>query len=184
MCVGVTLWFGWGGVVSGCGLKHYNPWNNSKNKSQAPEDRCWALNNEIIKQGTSSCSLFILPWDTSILQTANWHNIRFDFFSSKRTAKIKIRGPRCPEACRNLRFPDYVTMAQNGGKVVSLTHRPFYPQEIRLVHFSITGWVVPRAIVRSERLCQWKIPMTPSGIEPATFRFVAQRLNHCATAVP
>ena len=26
--------------------------------------------------------------------------------------------------------------------------------------------------------------MTASGIEPATFRFVAQHLNHCATAVP
>jgi len=26
--------------------------------------------------------------------------------------------------------------------------------------------------------------MTPSGIEPATFRFVAQHLKHCATAVP
>jgi len=26
--------------------------------------------------------------------------------------------------------------------------------------------------------------MTPAGIEPATSRFVAQRLNHCATAVP
>ena len=26
--------------------------------------------------------------------------------------------------------------------------------------------------------------MTPSGVEPATFRFVAQHLNHCATAVP
>jgi len=24
--------------------------------------------------------------------------------------------------------------------------------------------------------------MTPSGIKPATFRFVAQHLNHCATA--
>jgi len=23
--------------------------------------------------------------------------------------------------------------------------------------------------------------MTPAGIEPATFRFVAQHLNHCAT---
>ena len=26
--------------------------------------------------------------------------------------------------------------------------------------------------------------MTPAGIEPATFRFVAQHLNHCTTAVP
>ena len=26
--------------------------------------------------------------------------------------------------------------------------------------------------------------MTPSGIEPATYRFVAQHLNHCAIAVP
>jgi len=29
-----------------------------------------------------------------------------------------------------------------------------------------------------------KNPPTPAGIEPATFRFVAQRLKHCATAVP
>ena len=29
-----------------------------------------------------------------------------------------------------------------------------------------------------------KNPGTPAGIEPATFRFVAQHLNHCATAVP
>ena len=26
--------------------------------------------------------------------------------------------------------------------------------------------------------------MTPAGIEPATFRFVAQHLDHCTTAVP
>jgi len=29
-----------------------------------------------------------------------------------------------------------------------------------------------------------KNPLTSAGIEPATFRFVAQHLNHCATAVP
>jgi len=29
-----------------------------------------------------------------------------------------------------------------------------------------------------------KNPMTPAGIETATLRFVAQNLNHCATAIP
>jgi len=94
-------------------------------------------------------------------------------------------GPRCPEGSRKLRFPDYVTTAQDGGKVVSLTHRPpFYPQKMHLVLISVRGWVDPTAIVRSEGFSQWNMPMTPSGIEPATFRFVAQRLNHWATAVP
>jgi hypothetical protein len=32
-----------------------------------------------------------------------------------------------PEGSRNLRFPDFLTMAQDGGKVVSLKHQPHLP---------------------------------------------------------
>jgi hypothetical protein len=32
-----------------------------------------------------------------------------------------------PEGSRNLRFPDFMTTAQGGGKFVSLTHRPLLP---------------------------------------------------------
>jgi len=49
-----------------------------------------------------------------------------------------------------------------------------YPQEMLLVLISVSHSAIGRI------LCQWKIPM----IEPATFRFVAQHLNHCATSVP
>ena len=42
MCVGVTLWFGWGGVVSLCRLKPAYGYHTTPitNKSQAPEDGC------------------------------------------------------------------------------------------------------------------------------------------------
>ena len=52
-----------------------------------------------------------------------------------------------------------------------------YPQEVHLLFISYRSKVTPRAIVRPEGLCQWKKPMTASGIGLATFRLVAQCLN-------
>ena len=84
------------------------------------------------------------------------------------------------EGSRKLRFLDNTITAQGGGKVVSLTHRPpLPPGNIPGTHFC-QRLSRPQGHSAIERLlCQGKIPMTPAGIEPATFRFVAQHLNHC-----
>ena len=74
--------------------------------------------------------------------------------------------------------------SHEGGKIVSLTHRPPLPPEIFLALISVGGWVNPRVIVRPEGSCQWKIPMTLSGIEPATFCLIAQCLNQLRYRVP
>ena len=44
-----------------------------------------------------------------------------------------------PEGFRKLRFLDFMTTAQNGGKAVSLTYRPSSPQEMLLVLISVRG---------------------------------------------
>jgi hypothetical protein len=66
-------------------------------------------------------------------------------------------------------------LAFESGKVVSPKTRQHLPppQKNFLILIYVRNWVKPRGILRSEGLCQYKIPMTPSGIENSTFRLVA-----------
>jgi len=50
-------------------------------------------------------------------------------YTSKKGKAVPLQAWSGPEGSRKLRFPDFMTTAQGGGKVVSLTHRPPLPPE-------------------------------------------------------
>jgi len=81
-------------------------------------------------------------------------------------------------------LPDFMTTAQDGGRLSALRTGRLYPQEMLLVLFLLEAESTPRPWCDRRDFMSMKNPLTPAGIEPATFRFVAQHLNHCATAVP
>jgi len=52
---------------------------------------------------------------------------------------VPLQARRGPEVSRKLRFPDFVTTAQDGGRLSALRTGRIYPQEILLVLISVRG---------------------------------------------
>ena len=64
------------------------------------------------------------------LLPSSWLGMWKQSFCIERAVKnnaVPLQSWSGPEGSRKLRFPDFMTTAQEGGKVVSLTHRPLLP---------------------------------------------------------
>ena len=66
----------------------------------------------------------------AIYSSVSYYNILYH----KKVKEFPLQAWTGPQFSRKLRFPDFVTTAQDGGKVVSI-----YPQEMLLVLISVRG---------------------------------------------
>ena len=63
-----------------------------------------------------------------ILLIINYTHQHMHIYKGKGKSKaVQLQAWSGPQGSRKLRFPDFMTTAQDGGKVVSLTHRPPLP---------------------------------------------------------
>ena len=110
------------------------------------------------------------PWRTK----SNVHHI-----------KLSLYRPReAPLGYRRLRLQVFLDSHHTKvARLSALCTGCLYSQEIPLIHVCVRAWGDPRAIGWSEE-SQWKIPMTPSGIESMTFQLVAKCLNQLQHHVP
>ena len=75
--------------------------------------------------------IFVKWYCTFMLEKQLKHSFclkaRFGYRGKGKGKTVPLQARSDPEGSRKLRFPDCMTTAQDGGKVVSLTHRPPLP---------------------------------------------------------
>jgi len=112
----------------------------------------------------------------SVCQYTMLHNIKRRRVIVKGTGKASpVQSWTGPEVPRRMRFPDFKTTGTwKWWGCQPYAPAAYTPRKYSWYSFVSEAESTSTVIVRPNGLCQWKIPVIPSGIESATFRLVAQ----------
>ena len=109
---------------------NWNPCDNSHNSLAVKRRTSWPNPVEVNALIYSVCDIQFNwlqdPFDITLFKTVTAVP-RVVLQKSCKGKAIPLQAWSGPEGSRSLRFPDIMTTAQEGGKVVSLTHRPHLP---------------------------------------------------------
>jgi len=85
----------------------------------------------------------------------NLHYLFVHMLVYKKVKQSHYRPGEAQRVLRKLRFPDFVTTAQDGGRLSALRTGRLYPQEMLLALISVRGWSRPQGhSVIGRILCQ------------------------------
>ena len=76
----------------------------------------------------SICAVVYTFHQFSLFSSVRYYAIYLPLFCLQKGTAVPLQACSGPEVSRKLRFSDFMTTAQDGGKVVSFTHRPPLPR--------------------------------------------------------
>jgi len=71
--------------------------------------------------------MYLSPMVSIVVYVVDYKRCNFAYKGKGKGKEVPLQAWSGPEGSRKLRFPDFMTTAQDGGKLVSLTHRPSLP---------------------------------------------------------